>query len=531
MNSSVAIVFGGGGGIGRAVALDLAQSGATVIVAEPGVSLSGEAVHDTRGSETVAMITSAGLAARHFPTSVTSSAEIAELVSCVLTEYGRIDTVVNMSGIVRTPRLADASQEDWQLVLDVHVNGWLNILREVLPVMIRQRFGRVVGASSGGGLARTSVEGVAYGAAKRAVASIVWNLGRLLPDGVTVSAISPIAVSRMIVGAQSPQGLDLSALPKATDMVPAIRLLLDGAHGQDLNGQVLFSAGRELALIKPPAMLEIVATPPNRDAAEHRAFLDQALANVLSAAESQQATTGGGVCRLSSPTPQTTPPEKSAARHIIIAHDGSRQAQVLREQLTSTGHMVLMLPLRQADFEIAPESALRSEAGARLEDTSLLVCVNAPPLPQESTDVLGELHTYSTLTQQIMEVAAWLRAAARVGLDRVILISPAWAPAGRTLAQSLTQSVRSATASPMDSQTTFFSIAVEGETQGAEQAAADLAILLLTSAKRTHLAGSELSAGDGWIGLRSHPAPAVSCTLQDPSAAHEVAKALTASIA
>src|SRR5699024_198557 len=113
----------------------------------------------------------------------------------VVTRFGRVDIVVNTAGLIRFPRIADSSDDDWSALLGVHLDGYLNVLSVALPLMAGAGYGRVVGVTSGVGLGRTSVDGPAYGCAKRAVAALTWQLGPSAPEGVTINALSPIAAT------------------------------------------------------------------------------------------------------------------------------------------------------------------------------------------------------------------------------------------------------------------------------------------------------------------------------------------------
>ena len=85
-------------------------------------------------------------------------------------------------------------------MLRVHFDGYLTVLRAALPVMAAQGRGHILGVTSGSGW--RAADAGAYSCAKRAVASLTWQLGRVAPEGVVVNAISPIAVTRMVTAAR-----------------------------------------------------------------------------------------------------------------------------------------------------------------------------------------------------------------------------------------------------------------------------------------------------------------------------------------
>ncbi|MCM3926275.1 SDR family NAD(P)-dependent oxidoreductase, partial [Frankia sp. AiPs1] len=263
MRERVAIVTGGGGGIGAEVSVELARRGATVVVLDSGDGLRGEPLGERSAERTVRRIEAAGGRAVAAPISVTDPDAVRGLVEETVARFGSLDIVVNAAGIVRFPRIADAAADDWAALLSVHLDGYLNMLAAALPRMTAAGYGRIVGVTSGVGLARTSVDGPAYGSAKRAVAALTWQLGPVLPAGVAVNALSPIAATRMVTeglvaAGADPRGLDLSAMPQPAHMAPAAARLASEEFGW-CRGRVLFSAGSELSLIAPPRLVEAVA--------------------------------------------------------------------------------------------------------------------------------------------------------------------------------------------------------------------------------------------------------------------------------
>jgi NAD(P)-dependent dehydrogenase (short-subunit alcohol dehydrogenase family) len=292
----VAVVTGGGGGIGTAAALELARRGVAVVAMDPGVGVRGEPLGEPTAEQTAKLIEAAGGTARASTASVTDREAMRSLFGEVVREFGSLDIVVNTAGILRTSGLLQASEDDWQAVLAVHLGGYLNVLAEALPLMTAAGYGRIVGVTSGAGLARTSPDGPAYGCAKRAVAAVTWQLAGLLPAGITVNALSPIAATRMVLGALLGPGpgpahgdLDLSDMPSSQDMGPAAAYLAGEETGWCC-GQVIFSCGPELSLISPPRLIEGVdAVRP----AEFAAALGALVPEVLGPAEARQRTTGG----------------------------------------------------------------------------------------------------------------------------------------------------------------------------------------------------------------------------------------------
>ncbi len=234
-----------------------------------------------------------------------------------MAEFGALDAVVNVAGISRPTDFASGTEDDWAAVLAVHLDGYLNVLGAALPLMEEAGRGRVLGVTSGSGW-RPANTG-AYGCAKRAVAALTWQIGRLTPAGVTVNALSPIAATRMVTGALPPPtdrsggqartgGLSLGSMPPPEHLGPV------GAHlaGEGFawcRGQVLFSSGAELAWIEPPRLVEICRTAEVRSLPH---VLESVVPKVFVRAESAQATGGGGNPRLG-PVFEEVPPGPGGA--------------------------------------------------------------------------------------------------------------------------------------------------------------------------------------------------------------------------
>ena len=343
-----AVVTGGGGGIGTAIALELARRGIAVIAMDPGTGVQGEPLNEPTAAQTAQLITAQGGVARASTASVTDRAAVRSLFAGVVAEFGSLDIVVNTAGILRFAPFGQASQDDWAAVLGVHLGGYLNVLAEAVPIMAAAGYGRIVGVTSGAGLARAAAGNTPYSSAKRAVAAVTWQLAGLLPDGVVLNALSPIAATRMVSEGAAPAGgrpagrargggLDLSAMPAAQDMAPAAAYLASDQIG--CRGQVIFSAGPELSVISPPQLIEAVRTERSTDFA---ASLDTLFPVVLGPAEAGQRSTGGANPRFGPvfDQPGTTGPVASgdsAPHYCLVITDNAAIARSLVPALARCG--------------------------------------------------------------------------------------------------------------------------------------------------------------------------------------------------
>src|SRR6201997_913496 len=203
----VAVVTGGGRGLGRCYATLLASQGAKVVVNDPGGGLTGDGTDGAPADDVVREIVAAGGQAVASTDSVSTAAGGKAIIDAALDMYGRVDILVHNAGIVRRASLKEMSYEDFDAVLDVHLRGAFHVVRPAFPVMCDAGYGRIVLTSSIGGLYGN--HGVAnYAVAKAGVLGLS-NVVALegAAEGVKCNVIIPAAVTRMA------EGLDTSAYP------------------------------------------------------------------------------------------------------------------------------------------------------------------------------------------------------------------------------------------------------------------------------------------------------------------------------
>ena len=212
LDGRVVIVTGGGRGLGRAHGLELARHGATVIVNDLGVGLHGEDDARAPAAEVVSEIEAAGGTAQADGTSVTDFAGVAALIERTVDQYGRLDAVVNNAGIVRDRIMTAMTEEEFDLVVAVHLKGTFNLCRHACAFWKARAkageavSGRIVNTTSGAGLFG-NVGQANYGPAKAAIASLTMITAMEMERyGVTANAVSPLARTRMTEGLASMQG-------------------------------------------------------------------------------------------------------------------------------------------------------------------------------------------------------------------------------------------------------------------------------------------------------------------------------------
>lgn len=181
-DGKIALVTGGGGGIGGATARRLGAEGALVYVADAAAD---------HARATVDSIVAAGGTARELIFDLTSGGASRDAVASVEREHGAVDVLINNAGAMRRGALLDTSEADWDLSFAVNVDALFHMCRAVLPAMIANGGGSIVNTASQWGL--TPAPGhIAYNVTKAAVVSFTKSLARdYAPDKVRVNAVCP----------------------------------------------------------------------------------------------------------------------------------------------------------------------------------------------------------------------------------------------------------------------------------------------------------------------------------------------------
>jgi NAD(P)-dependent dehydrogenase (short-subunit alcohol dehydrogenase family) len=522
----VAVVTGGGGGIGGAIAEDLGRSGWFVVTVDPLVTLDGTEQLAQTEATTAGRIVAAGGTARASSASVTDGEALRTLFQELAAERGGLDAVVNVAGITRQSYYARGTEEDWLALLDVHLGGYLNVLEAALPLMAAAGHGRILGITSGSGWRAADAGG--YSAAKRVVASLTWQLGRLAPPGVTVNALSPIANTRMVQAALERAqkegrtggggGLTLNSMPGPEDIGPLGAHVVGDGFGW-CSGQVLFAGGPEVAVVDQPRLIEVVRTA---GAASLAGVLDTVVPRAFVAAETKQASDGGSNPRFAGIFETATADQPAAApvRSCAIVSDRPRLAGVLVGALDARG-----IACRRAELAHGFDGTAQSLRTA-VERAGPLdaVVVALEGHPHTSSALEGWEHLlagHRGLLEALPDDASWSRAVADYAGAaerpvRLMVLTDATTPAGRSRAQASAQLARVAAAGTKN-RVTALTAGLEASGASADQAASELVAHLLAHPDSAQLAGAELVVSDQWLGLRSHPRPIGAVTYGGPA--------------
>jgi NAD(P)-dependent dehydrogenase (short-subunit alcohol dehydrogenase family) len=196
--SRVAIVTGGGRGIGLASALRLAGAGRDVVIADIGEF----------GQEAAEQVAALGRRARFIPTDVTDQAAVRALVDETLRDFGRLDILVNCAGVLgREESFLERDDAEWHRVIDVNLHGVYHACRAALPPMLAQGWGRIVTISSGA--RRGAAQLAPYAASKGAVVALMRSIANAhARDGVLANCVEPgRALTDMVVPRFTPEFL------------------------------------------------------------------------------------------------------------------------------------------------------------------------------------------------------------------------------------------------------------------------------------------------------------------------------------
>jgi 3-oxoacyl-[acyl-carrier protein] reductase len=179
----VALVTGSGRGIGKAIALKLAENGATLVINDVGDSAPAE--------QTVAEIKNLNRQAIVVMADVSSSADVTKMVETAIATYGKVDILVNNAGITRDQLTMKMTDEEWDKVLAIDLKSVFLCTRAVLRPMLKQRSGRIISMSSVVGIIGNTGQ-ANYAAAKAGIIGFTKTIAKEVASrGITVNAVAP----------------------------------------------------------------------------------------------------------------------------------------------------------------------------------------------------------------------------------------------------------------------------------------------------------------------------------------------------
>ena len=249
LEGKVAIVTGAGGGIGREHALTLAREGAKVVVNDLGSDRHGGGKGAEMADKTVEDIKASGGEASANYDSVTTREGADGIVWTTLNKYGHVDVLVNNAGILRDKTLLNMSEQDFDLVLDVHLRGTFLCTQAVARVLKAQgRGGRIINTTSLSGLLGNFGQGN-YSAAKGGIYSLTRTASMEFQRiGVTVNAIAPVALTRMTQDLAMFKGLTAEQI--GPQYVAPVAAFLASDLAADITGAILGVQGPKIFVYK-----------------------------------------------------------------------------------------------------------------------------------------------------------------------------------------------------------------------------------------------------------------------------------------
>lgn len=235
LNGKTALVTGASRGIGRAIALRLAEDGANVAVIYAGSADKAEAV--------VNEITALGVNAKAYRCNVADSAAVNETVKAVTNDLGKIDILVNNAGITRDGLMLRMKDEDFDAVLDTNLKGAFNMIRACYSGFIRKKSGRIINISSVSGIMGNAGQ-ANYSASKAGVIGLTKSVARELASrGITCNAVAPGFIQTDMtenLGDNNPllNSIPLGRVGKPEDIAAAVAFLASDSAAY-ITGEVL----------------------------------------------------------------------------------------------------------------------------------------------------------------------------------------------------------------------------------------------------------------------------------------------------
>jgi NAD(P)-dependent dehydrogenase (short-subunit alcohol dehydrogenase family) len=217
-DGKVAIITGAGGGLGKEHALILASQGAKVLVNDLGGSVDGSGQSDAADA-VVEEIRAAGGTAVANKNSVSERAGAKAIVEAAVSEFGTVDILINNAGILRDKTFKKMTLDEWDAVINVHLNGSAYVTWHAWPIMYEKNYGRILFTSSVSGILGSFGQ-ANYGAAKMGMVGLMNNLSREgASHNVRVNCLSPGAETRMTA---SVPGQDMNADDPQPDNHPKL---------------------------------------------------------------------------------------------------------------------------------------------------------------------------------------------------------------------------------------------------------------------------------------------------------------------
>jgi NAD(P)-dependent dehydrogenase (short-subunit alcohol dehydrogenase family) len=259
LDGKVAVVTGGGTGIGRAVSLDLARSGASVVVNDYGVSVDGREPSSAPANEVVELIRKGGGKGVASPESVATMAGGKAVIDLALKEFGDLHVLVCCAGILRERMIFNMTEDEWDAVIAVHLKGHFTVMQPATRHMREKKAGCIIGFTSTAGLEGSPGQ-PNYSAAKEGIVGLMRSTALAMAKyGVRCNVISPTADTRMTQRLPGERRGAATATPP--EAIAPVATFLASDRARHITGQVIGVRGSEVSVFSHPAPIRTVSTP------------------------------------------------------------------------------------------------------------------------------------------------------------------------------------------------------------------------------------------------------------------------------
>src|ERR1700731_4077722 len=269
LDGRVAIVTGAGRGIGRSVALLLASEGGSVVVADLGVAVDGSGQDSGPAHDTVAAIAEAGGKAVANSSDISDHAAAEELIGTAIEQFGRLDVLVNVAGILRDRMVFNMTEQEWDDVIRGHLKGTFNTTKFASShwrsLREESAQNRIINFTSVSGLHGAPGQ-PNYSAAKMGIVGLTYSTANSLARyGVTVNAVSPGAATRMTESVPDGRRRARPGTPdeRSPDNVAPLVAYLASERSGWITGRIVHAAGYEVALYNnPQPVIRLIGAGP-----------------------------------------------------------------------------------------------------------------------------------------------------------------------------------------------------------------------------------------------------------------------------